>query len=119
VIADPAVIAYDEAHKDAYAGTLLAEAGVQVATPAPLNVTDGITVPVLSVSGGSDVLFCGAGEIIDCTSEAAVRAFEAPYYLRAPSYTARVVAGSGHDLALHPTNDVAFQDINTWLMRRQ
>lgn len=66
---DPAVAAYDEAHKDLMTATELAAFPAALATP--LN----IRVPVLVALGGSDPLFCSP-LATDCSSPAAMAAQE-------------------------------------------
>ena len=113
--AEPAIIAYDEAHKDAFAATLFAGAFTQLGMPAALNASNSVTVPVLEIVGGSDFAFCGVGALVDCTSAAAIHTFDAPYYAHAPSFTVVSMPRTGHDLALHPTSFTSFSIINVWI----
>jgi pimeloyl-ACP methyl ester carboxylesterase len=114
--ADPDVIAYDEAHKDVW--TLAAE--LTFATtwplPPPLNASNSITAPVLTVVGQDDVILCTLPGALDCSSDAAVATLESPYYTSAASLSANVVPDTGHDLALHPSADTSFNIINQWIM---
>jgi len=114
--ADPSVIAYDEAHKDVIAANAIATGVTEVDAPAATNVSNAITVPVLIVVGQEDALMCGAQPFTpDCRSNASIRTWEAPYYARAASLTAEVVANTGHDLALHTTANQSFLMINGWI----
>lgn len=112
--ADPNVIAYDEAHKDIFAFNEFAQSFPYVFAPAEGNVSNNITVPVLTVEGQQDLLFCGAGGT-DCSTQASVRAAESPYYQHAADYEVEVVPGTGHDVALHPTSFLSFAGIEVWL----
>lgn len=114
LLADPGVVAYDEAHKDVFAYNQFAQSFPYVFAPPADNVSNSITVPVLSVVGQQDKLFCGAGGV-DCSSAASVKAEEAPYYQHAAAYDVQVVPLTGHDIALHPTSVLSFAGINTWL----
>jgi hypothetical protein len=111
--ADPAVVAYDEAHKDAisvaHVGTIVAD----LATPAILNVSRRITAPVLVVMGQQDDLFCGL--LVSCVTSGSIVANEAPYYAAATSLDAATIADTGHDLALHPSANASFTAINIWI----
>ncbi len=110
---DPSVIAYDEAHKDVVSATQFGDGLAQFYTPAGLNLSDHITVPVLVVAGQNDALFCGG--TLDCNNPAAIAAGEAPYYTNTPSLTTSIVASTGHDLALHTTAGASFAAINGWI----
>jgi pimeloyl-ACP methyl ester carboxylesterase len=114
--ANPSVIAYDEANKDTVSATLLATGLPAAELPAETNTSNSITAPVLLVVGQNDGLFCGAVPLTpNCTSDSSVLHFEAPYYTSAPSLTAETVPSTGHDLALSPSADQSFSDINQWL----
>lgn len=94
---DPNVLAEDEATKDT--GTL-----GEFATfldPILLSTSAQITVPVLTVIGQQDSIFCGL-LVTDCSSNASLLRAEAPYYSAQAQLQALVVPGSGHDLNLHP-----------------
>lgn len=110
--ADPAVIAYDEAHKDKTSAVQFADGMAALQTPAPLNISQGVTVPVLSVVGNQDSLFCGL--LLTCT-QPNVFAYEAPYYTNAASFDVSVIADTAHNLALHPTAPATFTVIDQWL----
>ncbi len=89
---DPAVVAADEATKDASSATELPDAvlvGMARAT------SRSITVPVLLANGGRDSWACTA---VDCTSPQALRAAEQPYF--STPLTTYVQPRSGHCLAL-------------------
>jgi len=92
--ADPAVVAYDEAHKD-----LMTDAEVS-GFPAALTEPLDIRVPVLLVLGSADPLFCGAAAT-DCSSAAALVAGERPMLgPEVGGVTGYLLAGSGHALDL-------------------
>ena len=111
---DSGVIAYDEAHKSFQSTVNLAGTIATIVVPAALNESRTIAVPVLTVVGDHD-LFCGVPANVDCTSAAAVKAHEDPYFTGSPSYSAAVVPNTGHDLTLHPTADQSFAAINGWI----
>jgi pimeloyl-ACP methyl ester carboxylesterase len=112
--ADPSVVAYDEQHKSTVSAGELGTALSQVATPPPGNISDRVTVPVLIVVGQQDRLMCG-GPNPDCADPASVAAAERPYYASAPAVGVVTIPGTGHDIALHPSADLSFADINGWL----
>lgn len=111
--ADPAVIAYDEAHKDTVSGTELAAGLAASQNPPTANAAAGVLAPVLVVDGDEDALFCGF--TVDCTDQAAVLANEKSYYSAAPSVSVVLIPGTGHALALHPSAPRSFAVINQWL----
>lgn len=113
--ADPAVITYDEAHKDVMATTELTGAVGSIEVPALLNASNRITIPVLSVVGQQDMPLCLGPLGVNCSSDATVTTQEAPYYAHAASFTARAVPNTGHDLTLHPSASQSFSDIEQWI----
>jgi pimeloyl-ACP methyl ester carboxylesterase len=100
--ADPAVVAYDEAHKD-----LMTDAEI-LGFPGALAEPLDIRVPVLLVLSATDPLFCGAAAT-DCTSAGAMLAQERPFL--GPDVTAYLQTNSGHalDLGLHATDAFAVE----------
>lgn len=114
--ADPAVVAYDEAHKDVVSATEFGSALAMVFAPPGAGVSDSITAPVLAIVGQEDYLLC-VGGAVDCASPSAIQAHEAPYYTSAAGLTTESVPATGHDLAFSPTAEVSFQMINSWLER--
>ncbi len=113
--ASQAVVAYDEAHKDVVAATELVTLATTWALPPALNLSDKITAPVLIVIGAQDAIFCADPPVVDCPQPAQLLASEAPYYARAASLSLDVIAGTGHDIALHPTADESFGLISQWI----
>lgn len=113
--ADPAAIAYDEAHKDVVPATQIGDIFtlLKFLLPPPANSASHITVPTLVIAGEHDGLFCGL--LLDCSSEAAVQANEAAYYTATPSLTTKVVPNTGHNLTLHPSAGASFNTINSWI----
>jgi len=114
--ADPAVIAYDEAHKDVVPLTDLTSLATTWALPAGLNVSDRITAPVLVVIGQQDAIFCTAPPVVGCAQPAELLAAESPYYAAAASLAVDAVSDTGHDIALHPSADQSFVLINQWIV---
>ena len=114
--ADPAVVSYDEAHKDVVPATDLATLATTWAMPAGLNVSDSITAPVLVVIGAQDAIFCTAPPVFDCSQPGALLATERPYYSSSSSVSVDVIGDTGHDIALHPSADESFALISQWIM---
>lgn len=113
--ADPAVVAYDEAHKDVVPASDLTDLTATWALAPPLNASDRITAPVLVVIGQQDAIFCPAPPALDCADPAWLLAAEAPYYAEAASLTVDSIPDTGHDIALHPSADQSFALINQWI----
>ncbi len=113
--ADPAVVGYDEAHKDVVPVTDLATLATTWAVPAGRNIADSITAPVLVVIGEQDAIFCTDPPVLDCGQLPELLATEAPYFTSAASLTVDQIADTGHDVALHPTADQSFSLINGWI----
>jgi hypothetical protein len=105
---DPAVAAFDEAHRDLLTATEVA------GFPAALAERLDIRVPVLTVLGGSDPMFCAAGAT-DCSSASALVAQErARYGPHVPSVDGYLLAGAGHDLNLMPNARDWFSAAQRW-----
>lgn len=113
--ADPAVIAFDEAHKNILSSATAATFPTNYGVLAPLNASDSITVPVLVILGQQDVIFCTSPGAFNCASDSSLAAAEAPYYVSTPSLTAELVPDTGHDIALHPSANTSFSMINSWI----
>jgi len=107
---DPAVLAYDEAHKDLMTDTEIA--GFPGALTAPLDVR----APVLLVVGGGDPLFCGLAAT-DCSSAAAMVAQERPFYgPGTPSVDGYLLAGAGHSVDLMLNSGDWFAVARSWAL---
>jgi alpha-beta hydrolase superfamily lysophospholipase len=100
--ANPAVVAADEANKDTTTATELAGAAI-LGEPPTEQPSYQISVPVLSVVGEDDSLFCTGVTAYNCADPASVRAFEAQYYSSAAHLKVVVIPDTGHDLALSTT----------------
>jgi pimeloyl-ACP methyl ester carboxylesterase len=108
----PAVVAYDEAHKDLVSLTgLLGFLGAR-SVPAGANISNLVTVPVLVVNGQQDAIFCYQPAAFDCADEAAVAANEAPFYDDVEVHT---IPESGHDLTLHQSANISYGIISDWI----
>jgi hypothetical protein len=106
--ADPAVIAYDEAHKDLM--TSAEVSGFPAALTAPLD----IRVPVLLLIGAADPLFCGS-TATDCSSADALVAQERGYLgEHVPAVSGYVHPGSGHAIGLMSSATTAYAVIQRW-----
>lgn len=113
---DPAVVAYDEDHKDLVSLTGLLDFLAQRGVPAGDNISNQITIPVLVLVGEQDAIFCYNPTVFNCSDQAALLANEAPFYTNASTLKVASVPGSGHDLALHPTGaGASFKTINDWI----
>lgn len=112
--ADPAVIAYDEAHKDATSSTLFADGFAETLAPAGLNISNQVGQPILLVVGAQDFLNCVGGPV-DCSNTQALRKNEQPYYTNADSLDVLSIPDTGHDIALHPSAGLSFSEINDWI----
>jgi pimeloyl-ACP methyl ester carboxylesterase len=113
--ADPEVIKHDEEHKDIVPVGGVATLPTTYGIPAPLNASDRVTAPVLLVVGRQDGAFCLLPAALYCANSAALKVFEAPYYLAASSLSTAVIPETGHDLTLHPSADASFNVINRWV----
>jgi pimeloyl-ACP methyl ester carboxylesterase len=113
---DPAVITYDEAHKAVLSATELTTTLLDVQTPAALNISQGVTAPVLLVDGQDDKLYCQGPLNADCSTSQKVVDHERPFYPNAQSLTARIIGKTGHALTMSPTYQQSFDAINSWLL---
>lgn len=94
------IIQDDENTKDLTTNPELAQAYALVdAPPASTAPSRALTKPVLVIIGAQDPFFCN-GDSIVCT-QTSVTTQEAPYYAGSSSFTAKVLPGIGHSLALH------------------
>jgi pimeloyl-ACP methyl ester carboxylesterase len=94
---DPALIARDEETKDLVSST---ELGDFLALGFTAPTTLAITVPVLVAVGGEDGLFCRGIAASDCSSAAALRTQELPYFAPQACLRTDVLPGAGHDVNL-------------------
>jgi pimeloyl-ACP methyl ester carboxylesterase len=101
--ASPAVVATDEAGKDTTTLAELASSLALISEPPAQQPSSHITVPVLSVVGEDDQLFCTGVTVYNCASPASVQSFEAQYYPPAAHLKVLVIPDTGHDLALSTT----------------
>lgn len=106
--ADPAVISYDERHKDELA-TGQAELLADLVLPESLA----IRVPVFLMNGSDDFLFCGG--LVNCTTPATLKASEEAYFSPAAELETAIVPGAGHDLNLHLNARDAYSQMFGWL----
>jgi pimeloyl-ACP methyl ester carboxylesterase len=111
--ASPAVVAYDEGHKDVMTLSQTSQAIAALTQPPLLNRSTAVNRPVLLVNGELDAPFCGVD--VSCANDAALYMAERPYYIGARSFTARVIPGTGHNLPLHPSAGQSFGVIDGWL----
>jgi hypothetical protein len=108
--ASPAVIARDQATESVITAGELATFPV----PMVLPETSEIRVPVLQAVGQDDAVFwCGL--LSTCTSAAALRTAEAPFFGGSPSYSTYVLPKSGHDLNLAANHDLFYRTLTRWV----
>lgn len=86
----PGAVAHDEATKDVMPVTELL--GLEL-----FALTNQIAVPTLVVNGEFDALICGS-DGTDCSTSAAMRADEAPFFSAAACMRAVSIPDTGHDL---------------------
>jgi pimeloyl-ACP methyl ester carboxylesterase len=101
---DPQVLATDEQLK-------AMDSLVDFATVAAYAVDDAnrnTNIPVLDVTGQHDAYFCGLGAA-DCSSSAALAAWEKPYYGLNSTVQAYAVPDTGHDVQLSYASPQATQ----------
>ncbi|MBO4209641.1 alpha/beta fold hydrolase [Micromonospora echinofusca] len=110
---DPQVKTEDYALRDTFTLPMLLTAVGQFSAPVATASTQGITVPVLSLIGEKDFLFCQP-DASDCNNRAAMQASEAAYHSNASSFDLVVVPQTGHDLNLHHTAPFSFLTMLTW-----
>ena len=118
----PGMRAYDESIKQPVSAFEIATA-FQTIAPLPglpatpllkIPPTDMIDVPVLSINGAHDKLFCNPTA---CASAAAFRRAEASYYQASPDFRAWVLPRAGHDINL-ARNTRRFQSrVFAWLKK--
>jgi len=111
---NPAVVAVDEANKGVTTPAELAGAAAILSEPPAQQPSYQITVPVLSVVGEDDNLFCTGVTAYNCASQPSVRAFESQYYSPAAHLRLVVIPGTGHDLALSTTAPLTDAIIIGW-----
>jgi alpha-beta hydrolase superfamily lysophospholipase len=104
--ANPAVVAIDEADKDTVTVPELVSATSIIGLPPAQQPSYQITVPVLSVAGEDDALFCAGVTDYDCASAQSVRSFESSYYSPDAHLKVVIIPDTGHDLALSTTAPV-------------
>lgn len=100
---NPAVVTVDEASKGVTTPAELGGAAVILSEPPSQQPSSQITVPVLSVVGEDDNLFCTGVTAYNCASQKSVRSFESQFYSPAAHLRLVVIPGTGHDLALSTT----------------
>jgi pimeloyl-ACP methyl ester carboxylesterase len=105
--ADPGVIAADEANKNTVTVPELVATnsiiGVPPGLPPGQQPSAQITVPVLSVVGENDNLFCAGVTVYDCSKPQTVQSFESQFYSTDAHLKVVVIPATGHDLALSIT----------------
>ncbi|GAA2862403.1 alpha/beta hydrolase [Pseudonocardia halophobica] len=110
--ADPAVVALDEELKGTGNDLELATA----ATFLTRTESTAINVPVLTVNGSEDSIFCSAGAS-DCSSADALATQEAGYFGPGATSEAFVVPGGGHDVNLERTAPLAYDAMTAFVLR--
>lgn len=111
---NPAVVAADEANKDTVTVPELVSATSLIGLPPAQQPSAQITVPVLSVVGEDDALFCAGVTAYNCASASSVRSFESQYYSPDAHLRVVVIPDTGHDLALSTTAPVTDAVMVAW-----
>jgi alpha-beta hydrolase superfamily lysophospholipase len=112
--ADPLVIAQDETLKSTGSSAELAS-GDTTFLP---STSQSVHVPVLLAVGQDDASFCNDALGQSCDDSAAVLARESGNFSPQACLEAYVLAGSGHDINLHPGAPLWFAAANDWVSRR-
>ncbi|MDP9183178.1 MAG: alpha/beta hydrolase, partial [Actinomycetota bacterium] len=108
-VADPAVIAYDDAHKDVVTATHIAGFGAIVNDP---SISRAVNVPVLSLVGSHDGGFCDSPACPQAADEPAA-------WSPAAQLELHVIQNAGHDIHLHgaPYAQIEYGYVREWLNR--
>lgn len=109
-VADPSVIAYDDAHKDVVPTPQVAGFAVIVNDP---SVSKAVNVPVLSLVGNYDGGFCDSPACPQAADEPAA-------WSPAAQLELHLIPNAGHDIHLHGAQyaDAEAGYIREWLTRR-
>lgn len=117
----PAMRAYDESIKRPVSGPEIATALGTIA-PIPnlplitqtlkIPPTGAIAVPVLSINGAQDKLFCNPTV---CASSTAYQHSEAPHYQDSPDFQAWILPNAGHDINLARDTRLYQRRVIDWL----
>ncbi|HEX6340558.1 alpha/beta hydrolase [Umezawaea sp.] len=105
-------MAHDEATKDVFAATEAVD--TLLLTNVLIPFTQRISVPVLVVVGDGDTHFCGRPLGSDCSSAAALRASEAPFFAEAARLQAYVLDGYGHSINYAPNAPTYHRVVADW-----
>ena len=105
-------MAYDESTKDVFAAAEAVD--TILLTNVVIPFTQRITVPVLLVVGDGDTHFCGQPLGSDCSSAAALRASEAPFFSTAARLQTYVLPSYGHSVNYAPNAPTYHQVVKDW-----
>ncbi len=111
LVADPLVIATDEATKSTGSTTELGTGDTSLIS----LTSQAVHVPVLLAVGQDDSSFCNASLSMSCDSTAAVLSREASDWSAAACLSAFVLPSSGHDINLHTNANLWFAAANDWV----
>ena len=108
--ADPAVIAFDDAHKDVVTVPQIAGFAAIINDP---SISRAVDVPVLSIVGGHDGGFCDNPECPQAAEEGAA-------WSPAAQLELHVIPTAGHDIHLHarPYAQAEYAYVRSWLRRQ-
>jgi len=105
-VADAAVLAFDEAHKDVVTGQDIQDFLEVISTPA---ISQAIRVPVLSLQAQYDGGFCGLPDCPQAVLESTAWSTDARLELH-------VIPVAGHDIHLHQAGaNVEYEYVRTWI----
>jgi pimeloyl-ACP methyl ester carboxylesterase len=113
---NPAVVATDEANKDTTTPAELAGAAALISQLPAQQPSYQITVPVLSVVGQDDNLFCTSVTAYNCADPESAQSFEAQYYPPQAHLKVVVIPDTGHALALSATAPVTDAVMIGWAL---
>jgi pimeloyl-ACP methyl ester carboxylesterase len=113
---NPAVVTADEANKDTTTPAELGSAAAIISGPPTQQPSYQINVPVLSVAGEKDNLFCTGVTVYNCAHPGTVQAFESQYYSPAAHLKVAVIPNTGHDLALSTTTPLTDAIMISWAL---
>ncbi|MEU0882954.1 alpha/beta hydrolase [Lentzea sp. NPDC005914] len=107
-------ISYDESTKDVFAATEAVDTILLNTVIIPISRN--INVPVMLVLG-NDTHFCSSGLPLmgsDCSSPAALKADESPFYPSTPSLNTYILNGYGHSINYAPNAPNYHAAVATW-----
>ncbi|WP_020502297.1 alpha/beta hydrolase [Sciscionella marina] len=113
--ADPSVLAEDEKLKSTYSVTDFPSFLPELLLN---SASHSINIPVFTVLGKDDAVMCGIPPLgTDCSSAAAVKTHERPFFGPHATLDTALIPNTGHDLALQQSAPESNAQIADWLNR--